>query len=114
MFLKNVLLLAAALSLAACGGGDDPSGSFLVKGSKIVNGVQRPYTVCVETGSFIGINSTAGEAMKSALIKYYALMTTPQVEVKSDSSKSCKDRDPSIDQIISMADYNSVILSATK
>lgn len=114
MFLKNALLLAATLSLAACGGGDDANGSFLVKATKSVNGLARTYTVCVETGDYIDPKSTAGKAMESALIKYYALITTPRLEVKSDSSKSCKDMDPSIDEIIPLADYNAIIVPATK
>ena len=106
------LLLTAALSLTACGGGDASTASFLVRGTQISTLTPHTYAVCVETGSYISLESPEGEAMKGALIKYFVL-TTP-LQTKANSYTACKDLDPNIDKTLSLADYNAIIVPATK
>lgn len=98
-----------SVSLAACGG-DDSGSAFLVRGNKVVNGLVKSYAVCVETGNYIDLNSAAGLAMKNNLLQYFGLLTP--LQMKSDSSKSCRELDPAVDQVLSMSDYNNIVVPA--
>lgn len=102
-------------ALAGCGGGGDggaPTGAYAVTANKKTGSATTLHTVCIEGIAFVDPASTAGERITESLISYYG-MSAPATSV-SNSAKTCRQLVPGVDQIVSVQEYNNVILPAVQ
>jgi len=103
--------IVVLLLLAGCGGGgggDDGGSAYLVSG---FDRAGREVRVCID-----GINppdpaSPAGQDTTASLMEYFELRGPAQVFTSFDFG--CTELDPSVDEVVTVAEYNSVIVPST-
>jgi hypothetical protein len=108
-----MLLTTATLALlTACGGGggSDPSGAFAVTASRSSGGSTSVYTVCVEGIAYYDPATTQGQTLTRNLMQYYGMSGASQS--LADSAKTCRQLVPAVNTIVSIDDYNRVVLPA--
>jgi hypothetical protein len=104
-------LLAAALG--ACGGGgggrDDFGGSsYLVSG---FDRSGREVRVCIDGIDPPDPNSPAGLDTTASLLEYYGLGGPAEVFLSVELS--CVELDPTVDEVVTVEEYNSIIVPTT-
>ena len=102
-----------ALVLTACGGGgggraDFDGSSYLVSG---FDRSGREVRVCIDGIDPPDPNSPAGRDTTASLLEFYELGGPAQVYLSVELS--CVELDPTVDEVVTVEEYNSVIVPAT-
>jgi hypothetical protein len=102
-----------ALILTACGGGgggraDFDGSSYLVSG---FDRSGREVRVCIDGIDPPDPNSPAGRDTTASLLEYYGLGGPAQVYLSVELS--CLELDPTVDEVVTVEEYNSIIVPST-
>jgi len=103
-----------SLMLAACGGGDGGGRDDFAGSSYLVSGFDRfgqEVRVCIDGIDPPDPNSPAGRDTTASLLEYYQLGGPAQVALSFELS--CFELDPTVDEVVTVEEYNAVIVPAT-
>lgn len=104
-----------ALVLTACGGGGGGGGRADFGSSYLVSGFDRAgreVRVCIDGIDPPDPNSAAGRDTTASLLEYYGLRGPAQVFLSIELS--CLQLDPTVDEIVTVEQYNSIIVPSTR
>jgi hypothetical protein len=110
-FMKTLLAGAVVLALGGCGGGAGGDDDRLSNSSYTVY-ARTPagalYSVCIDGIDPPPPASPQGVQVTNVLMDYYDLVGVPQVVTSFELS--CIEVDPQVNQIVTIEEYNRVIL----
>lgn len=104
----------SALVLSGCGGGDDEAPApvrtyFAVEGAQSTGGI--PVTICVDQLAYTDPASEPGRAIASRLVRYYGIVSG--YRSFAGTGRSCRERFPSINYLLSVSEYNNLVMPGT-
>jgi hypothetical protein len=103
-----------ALMLTACGGGGGGGRDDFYGSSYLVSGFNRfgqEVRVCIDGIDPPDPNSARGRDTTDSLLEYYGLGGPVQVALSFELS--CVELDPTVDEVVTVEEYNAVIVPST-
>lgn len=110
---RSVVPGMLAIMLTACGGGGGGREDF-AGSSYLVSGFARSgqeVRVCIDGIDPPDPNSPAGRDTTASLLEYYGL--TGPVQVALSFELSCIELDPTVDEVVTVEEYNAIIVPST-
>ena len=108
--MKTTAGMVTLLLMAGCGGGgsDDGGSAYLVSG---FDRRGQEVRVCIDDIDPPDPASLAGQDTTASLMEYFDL--TGPVQVFTSFDLGCTELDPTVDEVVSVEEYNAVIVPAT-